>query len=142
MRNFVFILLLLGGMSHGYAQEVELDTALSSNETLHETYLPYYGSEYRVDLNYQYRLQSMAEALRKDTTIHLHIRGHVCCGEGQRLSRLRAMYIYRFMVACGAPTERLDYKGYSNTCPRNWPEKTEEDEAMNRRVDFVIRKLR
>lgn len=142
MRNRILILLFFGCMSYGHAQDLVLDTTLSANETLHETYLPYYGAEYRVDLNYQYRLKAIAEWLRSDTTVFLHIRGHVCCGEGQRLSRLRAIYIYRFLVASGAPPERLDYKGYSNSCPKNWPERTEEDEAMNRRVDFVIRKLR
>lgn len=141
MRTILLLVLFLGSMSVGYTQEVKLDTALNANERMYEVALPYFGAEYRVDLNYQYRLQDMAEWLRSDTTVHLHIRGHVCCGEGIRLSRLRALYIYRYLVACGAPPERMDYKGYSNTCPRNWPEKTEEDEDRNRRVDFVIRKL-
>ncbi|XOV68484.1 MAG: OmpA family protein [Fluviicola sp.] len=125
----------------GFAQEIELDTALAKNERLYDFYMPYYGSEYEVDLNYQYKLEEMAQWIRKDTSLHLHIRGHVCCGDGQRLSRLRAHRVYRFLLDRGAPPERLSYEGYSNRCPKNWPEKTEEDERMNRRVDFVIRKL-
>lgn len=124
------------------AQDIELDTALNANEHIHEFYLPYFGSEFQVDLNYQYRLQELAEWVRKDTSVHLHVRGHVCCGDGQRLSRLRAFRVYRYLLDYGAPQERLSYKGYSNRCPRQWPEKTEEDEALNRRVDFVVRKLR
>lgn len=126
----------------GRAQDLVLDTALQKNERVFDFYMPYFGAEFNVDLNYQYKLEELAEWIREDTTVHLHIRGHVCCGDGQRLSRLRAHRVYRYLLDEGAPPERLSYKGYSNTCPRQWPEKTEEDENLNRRVDFVIRKLR
>ncbi|MCR9172617.1 MAG: OmpA family protein [bacterium] len=142
MRILLFITLLLSSTFLGRAQEIELDTALRNNEYLYEFYMPYFGSEYDVDMNYQYKLEEMAQWILKDTTLHLHIRGHVCCGDGDRLSRLRAHRVYRFLLDKGAPAERMSYKGYSNRCPKNWPEKTEEDENMNRRVDFVIRKLR
>jgi hypothetical protein len=142
MRIILFLFLTFGGISLIHAQELELDTTLSANERIHKTYLPYYGSEFEVDLNYRYRLDEIAQWLKKDTTIHLHIRGHVCCGDGQRLSRLRAYRVYRFLLDAGAPPERLSFKGYSNSCPKAWPERTDEDEAMNRRVDFVVRKLR
>lgn len=123
------------------AQEIELDTALQHNEYLYDLYLPYYGSEYEVDLNYQYKLEELAQFLRKDSTVSLHIRGHVCCGEGERLSRRRANHVYRFLLEYDAPEDRMTWKGYSNRCPEIWPEESEEDEARNRRVDFVIRKL-
>lgn len=142
MRIFLFLFLFTVSTSIACAQEIELDTALASNEYLHDFYMPYFGSEYEVDMNYQYLLQEMAMWVKKDTTIHLHIRGHVCCGDGQRLSRLRAHRVYRYLIDVGAPPERLSFEGYSNHCPKNWPERTEEDENMNRRVDFVVRKLR
>lgn len=136
-----FLFLFVGCAAFVRAQEIELDTALRKNESIYEFYMPYFGSEYEVDLNYQYKLEEMAQWIRLDTTLHLHIRGHVCCGDGERLSRLRAHRVYRFLLDKGAPPERLSFKGYSNRCPKNWPERTEEDENMNRRVDFVIRKL-
>lgn len=142
MRILLFILFLAGSMSYGQAQEIELDTALRKNESVYDFYMPYFGAEYDVDMNYQYKLEEIADWVRADTNIHILIRGHVCCGDGPRLSRLRAHRVYRYLLNKGAPPERLSYKGYSNRCPRNWPERTEEDENMNRRVDFVIRKLR
>lgn len=142
MRILIFIFFLFGSTSIGLAQEMELDTALRKNEHLYEFFMPYFGAEFNVDMNYQYKLEEIADWIRKDTTLHLHIRGHVCCGDGQRLSRLRAHRVYRYLLDEGAPPERMSYKGYSNRCPKNWPERTEEDENMNRRVDFVIRKLR
>lgn len=142
MRVLLFIFMVFGSVSIGHTQDVELDTALRKNECVYEFYMPYFGAESDVDMNYQYKLEEMALWLQRDTTIHLHIRGHVCCGEGWRLSRLRAHRVYRFLLDKGAPPERLSYKGYSNSCPKRWPERTEEDENLNRRVDFVIRKLR
>lgn len=124
------------------AQELKLDTSLAVNERMHDLYLPYHGSEYDLDMNYQYVLEELALQLKKDPTIHIHVRGHVCCGDGQRLSRLRAHRVYQFLVDYGAPEERLSWEGYNNRCPHVWPEESDEDEARNRRVDFVLRKLR
>ncbi len=120
----------------------ELDTALQVNETLHPFSMRYYGSEFRVDPNYNYLLDEIAIWLIQDTTVHLHIRGHVCCGPSKRLSKRRAKKVYRYFLQAGVPKDRLSWKGYSDTCPVNWPEKTAIDEAANRRVDFVIRKLK
>jgi len=141
MRRFLILFLLVITAQICRAQELELDTALNANESIHEFYMPYFGSEFHVDMNYQYRLKELAIWLSKDSTVHLLVRGHVCCGDGQRLSRQRAFRVYRFLLDVGAPADRISYKGYSNRCPKVWPEKTEEDEALNRRVDFVVRKL-
>lgn len=122
-----------------YSQE--LDTALQANETLYHFDMKYYGSEYHVDPNYYYVLDEMAEWIAKDSTLHLHIRGHVCCGPSKRLSKRRAKKTYKYMLNAGIPKDRLSWKGYSDTCPRVWPEKTDNDAARNRRVDFVIRKI-
>lgn len=123
----------------GFSQD--LDTTLQANEKLHPFSMSYYGSEFHVDPNYQYVLWEMAQSLVKDSSIHLLIRGHVCCGPSKRLSKRRARKVYKYLIALGAPKDQLSWKGYSDTCPRVWPEKTREDEAANRRVDFVLRKV-
>lgn len=139
MRHLLLFFLFALFVPTLYAQE--LDTALQSNETLHPFYLPYTGSEYQVDANYYYILNEMAEWLERDTTVTLLIRGHVCCGPAYRLSKRRAKKVYKYLLSAGAPKSRLSYKGYSDTCPKRWPERTDEDTALNRRVDFVIRKM-
>jgi|GEM_PF-1003739 outer membrane protein OmpA-like peptidoglycan-associated protein len=120
----------------------ELDTTLQANEKLHPFSMSYYGSEFQVDPNYQYVLAEIAQSVAKDSSTHLHVRGHVCCGPSKRLSKRRAKKVYKYLIALGAPKDRMSWKGYSDTCPRAWPEKTREDEAANRRVDFVIRKVK
>lgn len=73
-------------------------------------------------------------------SVDVHIRGHVCCGPDKKLSRKRAKYVYKFLIAQGIDKKRLSYKGYSNEYPLIFPEKTEFDAFQNRRVDFQIRK--
>lgn len=100
--------------------------------------LMYSGESVRIDQNYRYIMEHLVEILKKDTAIQIHIRGHVCCGPGNKISRKRAKNVYRFLKRNGIAKERITYKGYSNEIPLIFPEKTEEDEARNRRVDFIL----
>ena len=104
----------------------------------YEFEMKYNGSNFQVDENYQYVLSHLVELLNKDTTLRVHIRGHVCCGPGIKLSKKRAKKVYKYLLRSGICKTRLSYKGYSNTAPLIFPEKEEEDEMANRRVDFVI----
>ncbi len=69
-----------------------------------------------------------------------HFRGHVCCGRNKRISSKRARYVYKYLLKRGVPKDRISYKGYSNSIPLVWPERTEEDRAKNRRVDVIYSK--
>lgn len=138
LKRFLIVIVLFFSQT-SWSQE--LDTVLQANESLHSLSLRYYGSEFNVDPNYYYRLEDLAEEIIKDSTLHLHVRGHVCCGPSERLSKRRAKKVYKFLLNLGIPKARMSWKGYSDTCPRRWPEKTDEDAALNRRVDFVIRKM-
>lgn len=89
-------------------------------------------------MNYRYVLEYLVELLEKNPTWTVHIRGHVCCGPSERISCKRAKNVYKFLIRLGVNPLRMSYKGYSDTLPLAFPEKTEEDEIMNRRVDFVI----
>lgn len=100
--------------------------------------MKYVGSNSSVDLNYQYVLESLVELFDKNPGYTLHIRGHVCCGPSQKLSNKRAKKAYKYLKRAGISADRMTYKGYSDTIPLAFPEKTEEDEAENRRVDFII----
>lgn len=104
----------------------------------YEFEMKYDGSNYHVDKNYQYVLSHLIDLLKKDTTLRVLIRGHVCCGPGVKLSKKRAKKVYNYLIRSGVCEERLSYKGLSNTAPLVFPEKEDEDEIANRRVDFVI----
>lgn len=115
--------------------------SLGPNEYLYEFSMRYYGSESGVDPYYQYMLDYLVEMVQNNDSISLHVRGHVCCGAAYRLSKKRAKKTYKYLIRAGIDKTRISYKGYSNERPRAWPEKTKKDELVNRRVDFVIRRV-
>lgn len=100
--------------------------------------MKYIGAEFRVDLHYRYVLEELVELAKSDSSVQIHVRGHVCCGPGKRLSRRRARKTYKYLLKQGISKNQLSYKGCSNEVPAQWPEEDEEDEIANRRVDFVI----
>lgn len=83
-------------------------------------------------------MQEFVLYLKENRKVQVHIRGHVCCGADKRLSRKRAKYAFKYLKKAGIQRERLSFKGYSNEIPLRFPEKEEEDAAMNRRVDFIL----
>lgn len=72
--------------------------------------------------------------------LHGQIRGHVCCGNNMRISKMRARTVYRELIKMGIEKERLEYIGMSNLEPLVFPEKTNEDRQRNRRVDVKIQR--
>lgn len=125
----------------GFSQD-EKDTTLKKGERLYQFDMKYTGSEFQVDPYYKYMLANLVEMAQKDPTLHIHVRGHVCCGPGKRLSRRRARKTYKYLKQAGVNKTQLSFKGYSDKAPLRWPEKTEEDKAANRRVDFILSNVR
>lgn len=117
------------------AQTIAVDSAF-----LYNLDIKFEGSNVQIDGNYQYILDNFVEYFLEHPEIDIHIRGHVCCRPGQRISRQRARNVYRFLKANGIEKTRMTYEGYSDTLPVVSPERTEEDERLNRRVDFILTK--
>jgi len=83
-------------------------------------------------------LERLYDTLRTNPHLTAHIRGHVCCENNKRLSRIRAKEIHDHLVNKGISKDRLSYKGYGNKLPLVFPERNAEDRAQNRRVDVVF----
>ena len=118
-------------------------TTLRAQETvevLYEYDMKYNGSSTKPNIQYRYILEYLIELMEKNPTWKLHIRGHVCCGPDQKISDKRAKNVYKFLLKKNIDPSRLSYKGYSDTKPIVFPEKTDEDAHTNRRVDFMISK--
>lgn len=115
----------------------------NAQETIEELYeydMKYTGSSTKPNIQYRYILDYLIELMEKNPTWKLHIRGHVCCGPDQKTSEKRAKNVYKYLVKRKINPSRLSYKGYNDTKPIIFPEKTEEDAHTNRRVDFMITK--
>ena len=107
---------------------------------MYELDIKFVGSTTNVNANYQYMIQQLVETLKENPQWTIHVRGHVCCGPSYRISKLRARNVCKILAKSGILEGRLSFKGYSDEKPQIFPEKTEEDELANRRVDFVITK--
>jgi len=83
-------------------------------------------------------LRKFYQFMKENKTLHGEIRGHVCCGNNMRISKMRAKTVYRELVKMGIEKDRLNYKGMSNLEPLVFPEKTNEDRQRNRRVDVKL----
>lgn len=141
MRTFYTAVILLFTLTKGLCQDDRLSPFIpesDSTQFIYEVSLRYEGSSVSVDPNYQYVLSYLADQLRKNPQWTLHIRGHVCCGPSEKISEKRAKGVFNYLLGLGIPEDRMSYKGYSDRMPLAFPEKKEEDENMNRRVDFVI----
>lgn len=95
-------------------------------------------------------IDTLYRTLRDNPNLHIRIEGHICCllfntddgydtdSQDFHLSENRAQYIYDDLISRKIAASRLEYKGFGIKKPLRWPEKTPEDENMNRRVEIRI----
>lgn len=93
-------------------------------------------------------VQKLLKTLTDNPTIKIEIQGHVCCTAGEdgldydtkkmNLSEARAKAIYDYLVAKGISSDRLSYKGFGHSRPKEIIEDTPEKEQANRRVEIMI----
>ncbi len=114
--------------------------SLDTNEMVYEFDIKYIGKSIYPDDNYQYVIDYLVQQLQQNPKWTVTIRGHVCCGPSYKISKKRAKNVYKILYNLGIPKERMCYKGESDNFPLVFPEKTDEDAAKNRRVDFILRK--
>lgn len=83
-------------------------------------------------------LYRLADTLNRNLSIQVEIRGHVCCVKRNGLAKKRAKSVEHYLILFGVDPERLKTKGYKNSLPVVFPEKSKNDELQNMRVDFVF----
>lgn len=94
-------------------------------------------------------LNMLLEAMRENPNMAIKIEGHVCCisnvpdaydldSHNMDLSINRARFIYEFLKARGIAASRLQYAGFGKTRPIIENEQTQEEAAINRRVEIRI----
>ena len=88
-------------------------------------------------------LDDLVGVLNEFPSIVIQIKGHTDnvgnYGANISLSKERAKNVYAYLVSKGIDANRLSYDGYGSNQPFT-ENITEEDRAINRRVEFVIMK--
>lgn len=93
-------------------------------------------------------LQKLLKTLNDNPSIKIEIQGHVCCTDDtdgldfdthiKNLSEARAKAIYEYLIAKGISADRLSYKGFGHTKPKEIIEDSPEKEQANRRVEIMV----
>ncbi|GAB5417702.1 MAG: OmpA family protein [Crocinitomicaceae bacterium] len=87
------------------------------------------------------QLYELLEIMQNNPSLHATFHGHVCCQPHYEISEGRARTVAIFLRENGIDANRIDYMGHSNTQPKVWPEVTDEDRKLNRRVTVEFSKV-
>jgi outer membrane protein OmpA-like peptidoglycan-associated protein len=97
-------------------------------------------------------LEELLEAMLTYPTLVIQVEGHICCNPTPadgldnetgryNLSEARAKAVKDYLLEKGIHTDRVKYKGFGHTAPLYpYPEKSLEEEKLNRRVEIKILK--
>lgn len=88
-------------------------------------------------------LQKVYNLLKGKNTINITINAHTDTkgsdGYNNKLSEVRALSVYNYLITEGINADRITYKAYGESVPVvACTNCTEEEDAQNRRVEFVI----
>ncbi len=95
-------------------------------------------------------LHEVLLAMQNNDSLEIEIQGHICCLDSTQvdgvdndthektLSKNRAEVIYEYLLSNGIAARRMTYKGFGAKHKLVFPERTEFDATMNRRVEFKI----
>jgi outer membrane protein OmpA-like peptidoglycan-associated protein len=103
----------------------------------------------------QRSLRNLLRFLKENPKVEVEIRGHLCCNAGfyqpdkskviplesTNLSTKRARLVYKYLVKNGIKSKRLTYHGYGFQTPLYYPEITQKNKSLNKRVEIVITKF-
>jgi outer membrane protein OmpA-like peptidoglycan-associated protein len=94
-------------------------------------------------------VDTLVTYLVRHSNLVFEIQGHICCINNQGdsedydtrkngLSTNRAKAIYDYFAQNGISTRRMTFRGLGSSQPKVWPEFSEHDRYLNRRVEILI----
>jgi outer membrane protein OmpA-like peptidoglycan-associated protein len=139
---------------------VEKDTAgsvlkksidkVQEGQTIRLRNINFYGGRHTFLSQSYPALQELLDVMKTHPTLIIEIQGHICCrfdlpGDGddydagdKNLSYNRARAVYRYLSENGIDPDRMSYKGFGAKVPLIYPEYTDADRTLNRRVEIKI----
>ena len=103
--------------------------------------LNFYNNSGKVLPESEHVLDELLDIMKKNEKLVIEIQGHICCRpyDSDDISVIRAKAVYDFLVYNKISKKRLTYKGFGSSRPLYpLPEKTEEEQIANRRVEIEI----
>ena len=125
--------------------ESELTKKIKSSKVGELITLPniyFFNNSARIVPKSQPTLSELRCAMEENPKLKIEIQGHICCqtaGDLNNVSTARARAIYNFLLRNKIDRKRMSFKGYGTSRPIHpIPEKTEQEEDENRRVEILI----
>ena len=125
--------------------ESELTKKIKSSKVGELITLPniyFFNNSARIVPKSQPTLNDLRCAMEENPKLKIEIQGHICCqtnGDINDVSTARARAIYNFLLRNKINRKRMTFKGYGTSQPIHpIPEKTEQEEDENRRVEILI----
>lgn len=128
-----------------------IDT-VKEGSTLRLRNINFYGGRHTFLPQAMPALQELLEVMQAYPSMVIEIQGHICCRYGEyedgldydagdmNLSHNRARAVYYYLAERGIDKRRMTYRGFKGAHPLVWPEETEADRTLNRRVEIRILK--
>jgi outer membrane protein OmpA-like peptidoglycan-associated protein len=122
----------------------------STNNTLVLKNLNFVGARHQLLPESLPVLEELLAVMKKNKTLKIEIQGHICCLPGNvdgfdeetgtdNLSELRAKAVWEYLIKNGIEEARVSYTGFGHNHPiYAYPEKTELEKTLNRRVEIRI----
>ncbi|MGI8599900.1 MAG: OmpA family protein [Chitinophagaceae bacterium] len=126
-----------------------IDT-VREGQTLRLRNINFYGGRHTFLPQAMPALNELLEVMKANPSLVIEIQGHICCRYGSRedgmdydagdskLSFNRARAVYNYLAENGINKRRMTYKGFAGEFPLVFPEYTETDRTLNRRVEIKI----
>lgn len=126
-----------------------VDTA-KEGSTLRLRNINFYGGRHTFLPQAMPALNELLEVMKANPSLIIEIQGHICCRYGwqedgidydagdMNLSYNRARAVYYYLAEHGIDKRRMTYRGFAGTRPLVWPEASEADRTLNRRVEIKI----
>jgi outer membrane protein OmpA-like peptidoglycan-associated protein len=126
-----------------------IDTA-REGQTLRLRNINFYGGRHTFLPQAMPALNQLLDVMKANPSLEIEIQGHICCRYGSRedgmdydagdnrLSHNRARAVYYYLAENGIDKRRMTYKGFAGEFPLVFPEYTEADRTLNRRVEIKI----
>ena len=125
--------------------ESELTKKIKSSKVGEIIALPniyFFNNSARIVPKSQPTLIDLRCAMEENPKLKIEIQGHICCqmnGDITNVSTARARAIYNYLIRSKIDRKRMTFKGYGTSQPiHTIPEKNEQEENENRRVEILI----
>jgi outer membrane protein OmpA-like peptidoglycan-associated protein len=132
-----------------FADKISALDTLRAGSSISLDELNFQPGRHFLNMESLYYIKTLLAYLKSHSKLVFEIKGHICCdythpdaydidSRKYGLSLSRAKFIYDFLARSGIDPKRMRYSGVGSSQPKIYPELTDHDQTVNRRVEIVV----